>query len=408
MILQWIRYTFLYLIIAGLLGAFLRFNLIYPVEGVNFRYWVHAHSHVAFLGWIFNAVFCGIIYAYIPEKAPRYKVLFVALQIAVLGMLFTFPFQGYAAASITFSTLHIFLTWWFVIKFYRDSNALPDSHAFSLSFIKWGLVFMVVSAIGPFALGIIMAKGLSDTPLGNLAIYFYLHFQYNGLFTFVVFGLFFWLLERENIRFSPKFGRITLWLLVISCFTGYVLSSLWTKPAAWVYGLGFITVILLLLSLVYLLLLLKPERRSITRFVQRPVLYLFLFALGCYALKIFMQVASAFPYFANLADKVRNFPIGFLHLVFLGFITVFLIGWCLQVNLVKANTTALRGIWLFIVGFVLSELILFAQPLLIMADFQLPFGNEIMAGVSVLMPLGFILLFWNSNLSFKSAEHMHG
>ena len=408
MIRDWIRYTLLYLIIAALLGLFLRINLIFPIEGVNFRYWVHAHSHVAFLGWIFNALFCGIIYAYIPEKARKYSTLFIALQVAVLGMLVTFPFQGYAAASITFSTLHIFLTWWFVVRFFRDTKSLPQRYAFSFSLIKWGLVFMVLSAIGPFALGAIMAQGLSGTPIADLAIYFYLHFQYNGLFTFVVFGFFFLLLERKGISFSMAFSRVFLRLLIISCFTGYVLSTLWTKPGPWVFGIGIITAVLLLASLMYFLLLLKAEKKQIAAKIQKPVLNLFIFSLCCYCLKIAMQAASAFPYFADLAYKVRNLPIGFLHLVFLGFISVFLIGWFFEANLIKIkNDGAFCGIWIFIAGFVLSEIILFAQHLLVMLGFYLPYGNEMLAAISVLMPLGFVVLYLNtsfatSNTGFKS------
>jgi len=400
MILKWIRYTYLYLIVAGLLGLFLRINLIFPIEGINFRHWVHAHSHVAFLGWIFNALFCAIIYAFIPEKVARYRTMFIALQIAVLGMLFTFPFQGYAAASITFSTLHIFLSWWFAVRFFRDRKNSALSHTLSLSILKWGIVFMVISSVGPFALGAIMAQGLEVTSLNNLAIYFYLHFQYNGWFTFAVFGLFFWLLENKNILISSSTGKILLRLLVISCFTGYVLSALWTQPPAWLYGLAFLTAIVLLVSLAYLLIILKSVKDSIAAHFQKPLIFFFLFAFVSYCLKIFMQSASAFPYFADLAYRVRNLPIGFLHLVLLGFISVFLISWFFQTKLVKAQSAgAIWGFGLFVAGFVLSELIILTQPLFILAGKPLPYGNEILAGVSVLMPLGFILLFLNANLN---------
>ena len=39
------------------------------------------------------------------QETKKYRYLFFLIQIAVLGMLFSFPFQGYAAVSITFSTL---------------------------------------------------------------------------------------------------------------------------------------------------------------------------------------------------------------------------------------------------------------------------------------------------------------
>ena len=202
------------------------------------------------------------------------------------------------------------------------------------------------------------------------------------------------------------FARAFLWLLVISCFTGYVLSTLWTQPAPWVFGIGIVTVVLQLASLVYFLLLLKSERKQIAAIIQRPILNLFIFALCCYCLKIAMQFASAFPYFADLAYKVRNFPIGFLHLIFLGFISVFLIGWFFESNLLKPiNSRALSGVWIFVAGFVLSELILFAQPLFIMVGSPLTYGNEILAYISALMPFGLIYLFLNTNLKAERADN---
>lgn len=87
---------------------------------VNFKYFLHAHSHTAFLGWIFNAFYAVFIVAFVPAQKQTsfsYRLLFWLLQVAVLGMLFSFPVQGYAAVSITFSTLHIFLSYWFALSF---------------------------------------------------------------------------------------------------------------------------------------------------------------------------------------------------------------------------------------------------------------------------------------------------
>ena len=166
LIKKWVWLSFVYLILVGLLGCLLRLIFFYPIEGVNFKYFLHGHSHLAFLGWIFNAFFAALIFTYIPKKARTYKLLFWLLQVAVLGMLITFPIQGYAAASITFSTLHIFLSYWFAGKFLRDTSAKRlGSSPFSLAFVRWGLLFMVLSSIGPFALGAIMAKGLGGSDL---------------------------------------------------------------------------------------------------------------------------------------------------------------------------------------------------------------------------------------------------
>src|SRR5690606_9532637 len=140
----------------------------------------------------------------------------------------------------------------------------------SLSFIRWGLLFMVISAIGPFGLGAIMAKGLSGTPLYNLSIYFYLHFQYNGWFTFAVLGLFFLCLEKNNIAIDNKNARTFLWLMVISCIAGFALSVLWTKPADWIYAVGYVTVILQLAAAFFLYKILKRNHEDLLLLFSRP------------------------------------------------------------------------------------------------------------------------------------------
>ena len=186
----WIKISFTFLIITAILGAFLRFLIIQPIEGINYKYFLHGHSHVAFMGWIFNALFAIIYISFIKQNdrpIKSYSIMFWLFQISVVGMLLTFPVQGYAALSITFSTMHVLVSWWFAFKAWKDISDLP-AHKFSAprAFIKWSLLFMVLSSAGPFALGYIMAKGLSDTYFYQLAIYFYLHFQYNGWFTFAI------------------------------------------------------------------------------------------------------------------------------------------------------------------------------------------------------------------------------
>ena len=395
MVLKWVKASFLYLIIAALLGVLLRYILIAPIEGLNFRYLLHAHSHVAFLGWVFNALFAGLVFAYVPEKATDYRLQFWLLQIAVVGMLITFPIQGYAAASISFSTLHIFLSWWFAAKFYQDTHKIDRQNSTSLSFVRWGLIFMVVSAIGPFALGAIMAQGLSASALYNLSIYFYLHFQYNGWFSFAVFGLFFWFLENNDIPFSVVQAKNFLILMLIATIPGYALSALWTQPAAWVYVFGFIAGIAQLLAFVCLLAILIKNKKILVTSLMKPVRYLLFFTLLALLLKGMMQFASAFPAIADLAYKARNFTIGYLHIVFLGFVSVFLIAWFCQVGIVKINNRkAYVGIVLFLIGFIISELIIFLQPFfLIMGWGVLPHGNECLFAISLLMPIGIVFFF---------------
>lgn len=398
MLQKWIRISFIYLIIVGIIGVFLRMLFFAPIEGINFRYFLHAHSHVAFLGWIFNALFAGLIFAYIPEKAKTYQWLFWLLQVAVVGMLVSFPIQGYAAASISFTSLHVFLSWWFAAKFWRDTLKTTLEHKLSLTFVRWSLFFMALSSIGPFGLGVIMAKGLSGTPLANLAIYFYLHFQYDGWFSFAIFGMFLWFLEDNKISFPFKYGKAFLILMAIACIPTYALSTLWTQPSLWVYAVAFLAALLQIIAGVYLFLFLKAISLPLKNIGNRTIRNLFLFALIAFYLKIILQFFSAFPPVADLAYTVRNFTIGFLHIVFLGFVSVFLIAWFAQYKLINlSNKGAQKGVWLFLIGFILSELLIFFQPLLLMKGIMIPHYFKWVFWVSVLMPIGIGVLYIYSN-----------
>src|SRR5690606_36682010 len=81
---------------AALMGLALRYAVLHPL-GINYRFLPHAHSHVAMLGWVYLMLYVLFVHYFVPEKKPVYNRLFWATQLAVLGMLFSFPFQGYAA-----------------------------------------------------------------------------------------------------------------------------------------------------------------------------------------------------------------------------------------------------------------------------------------------------------------------
>jgi hypothetical protein len=44
-----------YFVLVAVLGLFLRWLMVSPVDGVNYKNILHAHSHVALLGWLYCA-----------------------------------------------------------------------------------------------------------------------------------------------------------------------------------------------------------------------------------------------------------------------------------------------------------------------------------------------------------------
>ncbi|OKL42026.1 hypothetical protein A3841_08470 [Pontibacter flavimaris] len=396
------------LVVIALLGLLLRWMLVAPVAGLNYKHLLHAHSHAALLGWLYPALFIALLHAYLPPEVRCRKVYFRQFwlaQAAVLGMLLSFPVQGYGAISITFSTAHILLSYWFILCFLKDARAARVSqgvHTLSFRFIKAALFFLALSSLGPWAMGPIMATGHSGSALYYNAIYFYLHFLYNGWFTFAVLGLLVWLLEKYEIGFSQKYGLLFFRLMFWTCLPAYLLSVLWIKPGAMVYVVGGLAALVQVLALVLLVRVLWPVRGQVyTLFPGWGRAILILAALA-FILKTLMQFSTAFPYMADLAYNLRFFIIGYLHLVLIGFVSFFILAWLAQQGWVEFELSMSRwGMGLFILAFIGSEAYLFAQGLFLWLGLgAIPDFNELLFGVSILLPVG-IGLFFLSQLRQK-------
>ncbi|WP_137758981.1 hypothetical protein [Pontibacter sp. SGAir0037] len=395
------RVALSYFTLVALMGLLLRWQLYSPVEVLNYRNLLHAHSHVALLGWLYCAFFAALLYAFPPETEKQrhsFNRQFYLTQVSVLGMLFSFPVQGYALFSITFSTLHILLSYWFAWSFWKhvkQNDKLWRKYKLSLQFIAWALLFLVLSTIGPWALGPIMAKGMAGGKLYYSAIYFYLHFQYNGWFTFAVLGLLFWYLRSRGICYSKVWAKRVYTLMVLACVPAFALSVLWAKPGAIWFGIGGIAAVLQMMALGYLLKLLWEVREELARELMPWVKGLFLLALLALSLKLVLQVASAVPYFADLAYNLRYFIIGYLHLSLIGFVSVFMLGFFVQLGLYRLGKYGKIGLVLLLLFFFISEAFLFLQGTLLWLELKsLPNFNLLMFIISIGMPVGLLLFFF--------------
>ncbi len=170
--------------------------------------------------------------------------LLIYMQISVMGMLVTFPFMGYAAPSILFSTFHMVLSVIFVLMYFK--YVAKDD--LSGKFMKAGLVFMLLSGIGPLVLGPIIIGGFRGSDWYDMAIYYYLHFQYNGWFTMGVFALLFKFLEQQPWNINISSAKLIYKLLVIGIIMTLALSALGFGLKTYAQVVGFIGAILQLIA----------------------------------------------------------------------------------------------------------------------------------------------------------------
>jgi len=364
---NWALLSLLNFVLVSLLGVLLRYKIAFSLPQVNYRYLLNAHSHFAFAGWVSMAIFTAFVYMLSEMNGVignTYRYQFRLGQIANFGMLISFIVQGYAAVSISFSVLSIIFSYWFAWQFGRD---LMKSRLSLLVkyFAGAALFFYVISSIGPFLLGYIYSHKIYDNNLYYNSIYLFLHFQYNGWFSFGIFAIFFQTLHSKKISFDEKKGIWVFRLLFAACIPAYCLSLLWTSPPLWVFVLAGLAALAQCVGAVMLLQLVMNIRQSLSAAFTRPVKLFWTLSLFAFSVKILLQGLSVVPFLGRFAFGIRPVIIGYLHLVFLGFVSFFLIGFYLLEKLYVFGRMALI---FFIAGVLANEVFLLLQGMYALAE----------------------------------------
>lgn len=389
--------SLLYFLIATLLGIVLRF---FPVTAiaVNYRYLVHTHSHVALLGWVYLAITTLIFHLYIHKKATKkHHILFWCTQVTIVGMLLSFPVTGYAFYSILFSTLFLFCSYFFYALFKRYHTC--NTTNYSYKFINASLLFMVFSSIGPWLLGIIITTLGSNSHWYKNAIYFYLHFQYNGWFILALIGIFLKILEKNKINVSKKELQQFYKLMISSCVLTVFLSFLWIKPPPYIYLLAAIGSVLQVFGLLIFYKILKNSKLQLITKITPFNFQLLQFVFALLVLKIIMQLLTAIPYFAEITYQIVNFVIGYLHLTFLGIVSISLL---VFLNIFKAIVFSKFYLKIYLLGFVISEALIFYKGICNWQQWAMISNYyAILVAISTLMPLALLVLF------IKNIKHLY-
>ena len=378
---KWLSIAITNLLLVAIAGVVMRYKIVFSLPFVQQKNLLHAHSHFAFSGWISLAL-CSLLllvlgrHLIVDEK--KYSRLFIFSQFSSYGMLLTFPFTGYAFLSIFFSTCYIIFSYLFTYTFIKDMNRSSLSDEIRRWF-KTGLWLWCISSLGAFALAAMMALKIQEQFLQIGSVYFFLHFQYNGWFIYAVIGLFLYAFAKKGSNSSLLFKVLT-WSIIPS----YFLSTLWMEVPAWVNIMAYVAAVTQLWAI-----------RELWRFLPgysalsgvKEVRWLIFLSIGFLVLKFLFQGMSAVPYLSEYAFGLRPIVIGFLHLVFLGVISLFIFGYGMHENLITQNGLVRSGIKLFIAGVMLNEIILFSQGLGAMFMYALPNVPPSLLTVSVLLML---------------------
>lgn len=387
---SWLICCFFNFLVASLIGLLMRFVYLFPLE-INYGFLLHAHSHVAMLGWAYLMIYVLIVRFFIPSEKrdkPVYNWLFWGTQFSVIGMMITFPVQGYALFSIIFSTTHIILSYVFCRLVWKD---IAKEKTPAAMLLRTSVLFMVFSTFGVWCLGPAVSMLGKQSVFYQIAIQFFLHFQFNGWFLFAVLALF---LKQFDEKIEKKtFSRFFNLLIIATFFTMAFPVSWFVKCnfLSWINACG---VILQLIAFLFFYKMLQSQSGQLKASLDTTTKMVYSLALCSLLLKIGVQLLILIPNLAEVSHQVRNFVIGFIHLTSLGVITGFLLGVLLQNKLLSQQTQLLRaGIKSFIVGFIVTEVFLFLQGSFIYFRNEALFGyREGICGASVLIVAGLSLI----------------
>lgn len=388
----WLTLALINLSIVAFLGFALRSKILFPLHFLDYSGLLSAHSHFAFAGWAGLCFITLFIYDILPEPFCRKKIyqwILTFVEVSGLGMAFAFPFFGYNALTIVLSTLYVVAVIVFVPVFIRDVLSTNKSSTIKL-LSSSALMSLMLSLLGTLGLTYIIVTRSGGSLLYRDSIYTFLHFQYNGFFTLSVFALLMNYLFN-NTTVPDKSGRLFSIFLCLSIIPALFLALLWHNKSLF-YILAAIGCFFILMTLFYLYNLLKSV--SIEKlFSLRITKTFWIFSIVSFLLKMLLQVGTIFPRLGNAVYGDRPVIIGFLHLVFLGFITFFILALLIENGyFMLRNKLVLFPFIIFSTGIIANEALLMVQGLGILFQTNNDIYKWLLWGAAIILFTGAFLI----------------
>lgn len=387
------------------MGLVLRYAALGEATGFDYRNMLHAHSHIAALGWVYQMMYLLIVRSYVPENTQESKRsfgrLFIVTQLSVVGMMVSFPLQGYGIYSIISSALHILCTYFFLFLLLKHSA--PRNNLEKAAIRAFCLFLMLTTA------GIIgLAMSINFYGKGSvqylLSIQFYLHFLFSGAFVFGLLAILFRKMPDDVKEGSVRKGIQGIYWIALSVLFGFSLPMMWFYPGEIWYTLYGVSVfqqaagtVLLYKSAVGLVS--ESFRRSGT-----AVRVLLAFSTAGFIAKVLIQSALIFPLFITAAFEIRNLFIGYIHLLMLGVVS----GAMLCIVLSDSSTDSrqqdrfILPSALFVAGVFATEIVIFIQGLAHFTGFaNIPNYPLLLFVLSLLIVLAVVLFLLRYAMMFR-------
>jgi hypothetical protein len=390
---RWLQIAFLNLTIVAAIGVILRYKIAFSFPFVDQKHLLHGHSHFAFSGWVSQALMALVISRLSSSRRTdlfkRYNWILWGNLICAYGMLVSFPLQGYGLFSITFSTCSLLISYCFAAYLWSDIKRCEHKKV-CFSWFNAGALFNVLSSLGAFALAYMMATKNLHQNWYLAAVYFFLHFQYNGWFMFAILGLLF---ERiEDARVLPATLRSIFRLFVFACVPTYFLSALWMPMPRIVYILVVLSAVTQIVGWIWSISIIRSNQKIFKQQLHSAPYLIISLSLVALTIKLLLQLGSTIPSLSTLTFGFRPIVIGYLHLVLLGVISLFITGYSMSIGIMAESPRSKSGIAIFISGIILNEIALMIQGAMAIGYVVVPYINETLLAIAIVMFLGVFML----------------
>jgi len=363
----WVTIGLFNLCLVALLGVLLRTKMVFSLEGIEFSNILEAHYHFAMNGWVTLVLMTLMVYELLPEainRKPIYQWMRWGVLLTSYGLAISFIINGYTLITILFITVYIIIGLTFAWTFTKDLiKAKPIKPVLALSICA--VISLILSCAGPETfLGFVLAAHSMNILLFRDTAYTYLHFQYNGFFPLAIFALFFNFISTKEI--SHKAQKCMRWISVLLPFSilpTLFLSYLWHYPNIYVRSVSAVGCIILYIFLIWFYKFLAASWTQL-RQMNRYSKILGGLVIIAVTLKIILQTGTVIPYIGIIVFGNRPIIIGYIHLVMLGFITLYLLSHFVRNDYLNSKSSFTRvAILVFSSGVVINEVLLMLQGL---------------------------------------------
>lgn len=389
----WINLSIANLCIVACLGVLMRSKIIFDMPWIDYNRLVDTHGNFAFIGWVTLALITLMVYELPGELYTKkiYQFLLGAIFLCSWATLFTSPFESCKFIADFVSMIYIAVTYllsWVFIKNILKTSAGRTVKLLSVS----SLICLVLSSAGPFMLAYLFSVKSLNAVLYRDALFGYLHLQYNGFFTLAVFALIYNKIVSNTTEKSRKnIHRFAVWLC-LSILPSMFLTFLWSKATPALNIVSALGSLLLLICLGFFIVS-APLLLKEFKMIKREIRYMAVLSITAFMIKIFLQSLTFINSVNVLVFGNRPMIMCFLHLVFLGFVTLFLVVYFAQKEMLDSKSGFTRfALGVFTLGVIVNELLLMLQGIGAMFIAGSPLFNWYLWGAGILLLSGALLI----------------